>query len=80
VTERNGKDDDIPRQSFFELLPKRSIAKIVVLIAMLVGIVVLQRRAGFVAGCAQSTFVAPSTRSGTAPRVRIESPATPSPR
>ncbi len=71
-SDTTGKDDEIPRQSLFQLLPRRSLAKIAMLLAMLVAIVVLQRRAGLVANCAQQTFIAPAPRS--APPVRVQQP------
>jgi hypothetical protein len=64
--------DDIPRQRFFDLVPKRNLAKIAVLVAMLAAIVALQRRSGSIAGCVQtSLFPQPRARSATpAPEVR----------
>lgn len=65
MTTTNDENDEIPRQRFFDLLPKRSIAKIVVLLGMLVAIVFLQRQSGSIAGCVQSgLFPERAPRSG----------------
>ncbi len=36
----------IPRKSFFQLLPRRSLAHVVLMLAILFGIIVLRRRSG----------------------------------
>ena len=70
-------EDELPRRSFFEALPKRSLSRILILIAALVGIVYLQRRASAIASCMSDAFRAPpATKPAGAPgSVRMQAPA-----
>jgi hypothetical protein len=58
---------EIPRQGFFASMPKRSLSRILILLAALVGIIYLQQRTHFIAGCMADAFRAP---------VSAESPST----
>lgn len=53
-------DDDLPRKGFFETIPRGTIARVVLLLAALVGIIVLQRKTGAIAGCMDQAFRAPA--------------------
>lgn len=67
--------DELPRQRLFDLLPRRSLVRITVLLAMLAGVVILQRRAGAMAGCMGDAMI--PSRGESAPRVRGGAPPTP---
>ena len=54
---RNG--DEELRRGFLATLPRGSITRVFILLAMLVGVVLLQRRAGAIAGCMNQTFMLP---------------------
>jgi hypothetical protein len=67
---------EIPRLGFFQLIPKRSLAKIVMLLLVLAGIVLLQRRSATIVR--QITdIVMPQPASPT--RVRLAPPEAPRP-
>jgi hypothetical protein len=70
---RPGERDRIPRQSFWAAMPKRSVVRILVLLATLLGIIYLREQTSSIAGCMSNAFRAPapaSTESGA--RARIE--------
>jgi hypothetical protein len=72
--ERPGPDDEIPKRGFWSNLPKRSVSRILILLALLAGIVYLQQRAGAVAGCMSDAFRAPGPAQPPTVRVRLASP------
>jgi hypothetical protein len=55
------EDAPIPRQSVFALVPKRSLYRVLVLLAALVGILYLRARTGAIAGCMADAFRMPMT-------------------
>jgi hypothetical protein len=61
-------DDEIPRQGFWASMPKRSLARVLVLLAMLAGIIYLRQRTGSIAGCMANTLAPPGQQ--TEPRVQ----------
>jgi hypothetical protein len=71
--DRPGPDEEIPRQGFWANLPKRSLSRIVLLLALLAVILYLQRRTGAIAGCFADAFRAPLPAQP--PTVRLKAPA-----
>ena len=53
-------DDDKPRKGILVSLPRGTITRVLILLALLVGVIVLQRRAGAISGCMSQTFMAPA--------------------
>ncbi len=58
---RNG--DEELRRGFLATLPRGSITRVFILLALLAGVVVLQRRASAIAGCMNQTFMLPQPRA-----------------
>ena len=52
--------DRIPRQSFWQAMPRRSLSRVLILVAGLLGILYLQRQTGNIAGCMSQAFNAPA--------------------
>jgi hypothetical protein len=70
--------DQIPRQSLWATLPKRSLPRVLILLALLAGILVLRARAGSIAGCMSEAFRAPApAQPGVRVRARIVAPERP---
>jgi hypothetical protein len=71
-----GERYEIPRQSFWATVPKRSFVRVVVLLVALLGILYLRQQTSSIAGCMSNAFRAlPSTSieaRNTAAHVRIE--------
>jgi hypothetical protein len=61
MTHDDGPDggDEIPRQSFWSAIPKRTLSRVVLLLGLLAGIVYLQQRTASIAGCMSRAFEAP---------------------
>jgi hypothetical protein len=72
--DRRGPDEEIPRRGFWANLPKRSLSRVLLLLAMLAVIIYLQRRTGAIAGCVAGAFRAP-TGAQHPPTVRLKAPA-----
>jgi hypothetical protein len=68
------EDDKLPRQGFFAGMPKRSLSRVLILLALLAGILYLRQRAGSIANCMSDAFHAPppTQRSATPLKVRVE--------
>jgi hypothetical protein len=62
-------DDEIPRQTFWQAMPKRSLSRILMLLAIFAGIIYLRQRAGAIAGCMSDAFRAPPP-SGSGVKVK----------
>ena len=61
------EDDEEPRRGFWATLPRGSVTRVFILLALLAGVVVLQRKAGAIAGCMNQAFMLPQPRAvGTA--------------
>ena len=77
-----GGRDEIPHQSFWTAVPKRSFARVAILLAALLGIVCLREKTASIAGCLSDAFRAPAPISTEPPRTgaraRIELPVGPS--
>ena len=58
--QRDGEEE--LRKGFFATLPRGTITRVLMLLALLVGVVLLQRKAGAIAGCMNQTFMLPQTR------------------
>jgi hypothetical protein len=73
VTGKPGERDEIPRQSFWATMPKRSVVRVLILLAALLGIIYLREQTSSIAGCMSNAFRAPAPNSTqTAARARIE--------
>lgn len=76
-----GDDDEIPRQGILSAIPKRTFSRVVVLLAMLVGIIYLRQRTASIASCMASSFSIPLPADATRPsapmKVRVVLPAEP---
>jgi hypothetical protein len=70
------RDDGIPRRSLWASFPKRSLARVFLLLAMLTVILYLRERAGSIATCMAEAFHAPPPAE---PGVRVRWPALPAP-
>ncbi len=71
----SGQDDERRRPGLLASLPKRTLARVLVLIAALFGILYLRARTTSIAGCMSDAFriPAPATESAKGPvRARIE--------
>ena len=64
MSEPCGPDrDEEPRQGFWSSLPRGTITRVFVLLALLAGVVLLQRKAGAIAGCMNQSFMLPQPRA-----------------
>ena len=66
--ERNHDGDEEPRLGFWATLPRGTITRVLLLLGLLLVVVVLQRRAGAIAGCMSQSFMAPQPRAVGTPR------------
>jgi hypothetical protein len=64
----NHEGDEEPRAGFWATLPRGTVTRVLILLALLVGVVVLQRKAGAIAGCMNQSFMAPQPRALGMPR------------
>jgi hypothetical protein len=62
---------EIPRQGFWAALPRHSLSRVLLLLAMLVGILYLRQRASSIAACMSEAFLAPAPQP---PGVRVKAP------
>ncbi len=70
--------DEIPRQSLWAAFPKRSLWRVLALLAMLAVILYLRARAGSIAACMSDAFHAPAPAPSHAPlKARVILPAAP---
>jgi hypothetical protein len=53
-------DDDKPRKGLLVSLPRGTFTRVLILLALLAGVIVLQRRAGAISGCMSQTFMLPA--------------------
>ena len=64
---RDHEDEEAPRKGFWATVPRGTISRVFLLLALLAVVVVLQRRASAIAGCMNQTFMlAPPRAAGTA--------------
>jgi hypothetical protein len=65
-------DEEIPRQSVLSAMPKRTLYRVVLLLAALAGILYLRQRTSSIAGCMSSAFQAPppSPRTQASPTIK----------
>ena len=68
--DRPGPEDEIPRQGFWASMPKRTLSRVLILLAMLAGIIYLRQRTGTIAGCMSNAFLMPPPGQTVGPRVR----------
>ena len=66
--ERNHDGDEEPRLGFWATLPRGTITRVLLMLGLLLVVVVLQRRAGAIAGCMSQSFMAPQPRAVGTPR------------
>ena len=64
----NHDGDDEPRLGFWATLPRGTITRVLLLLGLLAVVVVLQRKAGAIAGCMSQSFMAPQPRATGTPR------------
>jgi hypothetical protein len=64
----NHDSDEEPRAGFWATLPRGTVTRVLLLLALLVVVVTLQRKAGAIAGCMNQSFMAPQPRALGAPR------------
>jgi hypothetical protein len=64
-------DDPLPRRSVWSSIPKRSLSRALLLLAMLGGILYLRQRAPAMAGCMSEAFRAPAAEPAG---VRLRAP------
>lgn len=73
--DRLSGEDEIPRQGILATLPKRTLSRVVILLAALAGIVYLRQRTSLIAGCMANAFlVSPAmepTRSSPPIKARV---------
>jgi hypothetical protein len=68
--------DEIPRKSFWAVMPKRSFTRIFMLLAALAGIIYLRQKTSAIAGCMGEAFTPPARSSApSAIRARVALPA-----
>jgi hypothetical protein len=76
VSERYNLDgDEEPRRGFWATLPRGSVARVFLLLALLAAVVVLQRKASAIAGCMNQTFMLPQPRAKGTPGTRGDTSA-----
>ena len=68
--DRPGSDDEIPRQGFWASMPKRTLSRVLISLALLAGILYLRQRTGAIAGCMSNAFLMPPPGQPVGPRVR----------
>jgi hypothetical protein len=66
-----GQDDGIPRQGFWASMPKRSVPRVLLLLAALAGVIYLRQHTGAIAGCMADAFRMPQAQQ---PGVRVKAP------
>ena len=69
--EEPGRQEEIPRRSFWDSMPKRSLSRVLILLALLAGIIYLRQRTGWIAGCMENAFRMPPPAQ---PGARVKAP------
>jgi hypothetical protein len=78
LEEQPPPDDPLPRRSVWSSIPKRSLSRALLLLAMLVGILYLRQRAPAMASCMSEAFRAPAAEpAGVRLRAPVVLPAEP---
>jgi len=72
-----GQDDELPRQGFWATMPKRTLTRVLVLLAALAGIIYLRQHTGSISGCMADAFVGPQPGQGVRVRARLLPPLPP---
>jgi hypothetical protein len=67
VSELGNRDDEERRKSLWATLPRGVFTRVFILLALLAGVVVLQRKAGAIAGCMNQTFMLPQPHTVRTP-------------
>jgi hypothetical protein len=75
--EEKHPEEEIPRQGVLSAIPKRSVYRVLVLLAALAGIIYLRQRTGSIASCMSDAFhvLPPATPGAPAMRVRVQLPS-----
>ena len=60
---REDRDDEGPRKGFWATMPRGTIARVLVLLVLLAGVVVLRHKTGAIAGCLNQAFMLPQPRA-----------------
>ncbi len=58
MSEQRDGDEEL-RRGFFATMPRGTVTRVFVLLALLAGVVLLQRKAGAIGGCMNQTFMLP---------------------
>ncbi len=61
MSEQREGDEEL-RKGLFATMPRGTVTRVFILCALLAGVVLLQRKAGAIAGCMNQTFMLPQTR------------------
>jgi hypothetical protein len=73
--DRLSGEDELPRQGILATLPKRTLSRVVILLAALAGIVYLRQRTSLIAGCMANAFLVSPTaepmRSSVSLKARV---------
>jgi hypothetical protein len=69
---RQDPKDEVPRLGFWESIPKRTLSRVVLLLALLAVIIYLRQRTGAIAGCMSDAF---SVQPPRPPTVKLAAPA-----
>jgi len=72
-----GRQDEIPRQGFWAAMPRRSLSRVLIMLALFAGIIYLRQRTGWIAGCMENAFRMPPPAQ---PGVRVRAPVVLPPR
>jgi hypothetical protein len=67
----SGSGDPLPRQSIWAHIPKRSLSRVLLLLALLAGILYLRKQATTIAGCMSDAFRVPAAEPAG---VRLKAP------
>ncbi len=59
--QREGEEE--PRRGLFATMPRGTITRVFILLVLLAGVVLLQRKASAIAGCMNETFMLPQPRA-----------------
>jgi len=62
VSEQREGDEEL-RKGLFATMPRGTVTRVFILCALLAGVVLLQRKAGAIAGCMNQTFMLPQSRA-----------------
>jgi len=71
------EEDDFPRKGWRAFIPKRTLGRVLMLLAALAAIIYLREKTGAIAGCMSDAFRAPAPTSPASVKVRLAPPGRP---